>query len=90
MWFLKLLVCIAYDVFDMTFGRLLFATPFVGEIIGCGLCCMMFGVGGVLYGLEALDPTEQIDGFVPLATIIAFRNFPRRVPNTGSMAVARR
>ena len=89
MWFLKLAVCVAYDLFDMTIGRIMFFTPFVGEIIGCCLCCTMFGMGGVLYGLEALDPTEQIDGFIPTATIIALRNYPRR-ESSGSMAVARR
>jgi hypothetical protein len=88
MWFFKLAVCVAYDLFDMTIGRIMFFTPFVGEIIGCCLCCMMFGVGGLLYGLEALDPTEQLDGFVPTATIIAIRNYPSRAPS--GMAVARR
>jgi hypothetical protein len=74
MWVAKLIVCIAYDFFDMTVGRLLFPIPFLGEIIGCGLCCLMFGTEGMLYGLEAIDITEQIDGFIPAATIIALRN----------------
>lgn len=77
MWALKLTVCIGYDFFDMTIGRFLFPIPFFGEIVGCALCCMMFGKEGVLYGLEAVDITEQLDGFVPAATIIAIRNYPR-------------
>jgi hypothetical protein len=89
MWFLKLAVCVAYDLFDMTIGRIMIFTPFVGEIIGCCLCCMMFGVGGLLYGLEALDPTEALDGFVPTATLIAIRNYPHRA-TSGSTSVARR
>ncbi|WP_313915106.1 hypothetical protein [Tahibacter sp.] len=76
MWPAKLAVCIAYDLFDMSIGRLLFPIPFFGEIVGCGLCCMMFGKAGVSYGLEALDVTEQLDGFIPLATIIAIANKP--------------
>jgi hypothetical protein len=76
MWPAKLALCIAYDVFDFTIGRLLFPVPFLGEVIGCGLCCMMFGTAGLLYGLEAIDPTEQIDGFIPAATIIALKNRP--------------
>jgi hypothetical protein len=86
MYAAKLAVCIAYDFFDFTVGRLLFVTPFAGEIIGCVLCCMLFGLSGVLYGLEALDPTEQLDGFVPTATLIALKNRPVRqvLPRTYS------
>lgn len=76
MWGVKLAVCILYDLFDMTIGRALFIAPFSGEIIGCVLCASMFGWSGVLYGLEAIDPTEQLDGFVPVATIIALANRP--------------
>jgi hypothetical protein len=76
MWPVKLAVCIAYDFFDFTIGRIMFVTPFVGEIIGCILCCMLFGLEGMLYGLEAIDVTEQIDGFIPTATIIALKNKP--------------
>jgi hypothetical protein len=80
MWTAKLVVCIAYDLFDFTFGRLLFVVPFAGEIIGCVLACMMFGVSGLLYGLEAIDPTEQLDGFIPTATLIALKNKPQPQP----------
>ena len=68
---LKLGVCIAYDVFDMTIGRFLFLTPFAGEIVGTALTCALYGPRGLLYALEILDPTEQIDGFIPTATLIA-------------------
>jgi hypothetical protein len=47
MWGMKLAVCIAYVLFDFTIGRLMFATPFVGEFIGCGICASMFGWSGV-------------------------------------------
>jgi hypothetical protein len=74
MWPAKLLACIVYDFFDFTFGRLLFPVPFLGEIVGCALCCILFGKEGMLYGLEAIDFTEQIDGFIPAATLIALKN----------------
>jgi hypothetical protein len=77
MWGTKFAVCIAVDLFDFTIGRLLFPVPFVGEVIGCAICASMFGWGGVFYGLEAIDFTEQLDGFIPTATIIALANKPQ-------------
>lgn len=79
MWAGKLAICIAYDLFDMTIGRILFIAPFSGEIVGCVICSSLFGWRGVFYGLEALDPTEQLDGFLPLATIIAIANRPSQI-----------
>lgn len=76
MWKLKLMVCVLYDFMDFTVGRLMFPIPFLGEIIGCALCCAMFGKAGLFYGLEAIDVTEQLDGFIPTATIIAYHNRP--------------
>lgn len=78
MWGVKFGVCVAYDLFDLTLGRGLFIIPFGGEIVGCALCAAMFGKEGLLYGLEAIDMTEQIDGFIPTATIIALRNRPSK------------
>lgn len=75
-WGMKLAICILYDFLDMTIGRLLFVVPFLGEIVGAALCCLMFGKQGLLCGWEALDMTEQIDGFIPTATIIALANRP--------------
>lgn len=80
MWGVKLAVCILYDLFDMTAGRLLFVVPFAGEMVGIALCCAMFGKAGVFYALEMIDPTEQIDGFLPIATIIALTNRPPKIP----------
>ncbi|MFZ4409934.1 MAG: hypothetical protein ACOYOH_21495 [Paracraurococcus sp.] len=74
MWWLKFSICVMYDLFDMTVGRFLFVVPFASELVGMALCCAMFGWEGLFYGLEALDPTEQIDGFIPTATIIALAN----------------
>ncbi len=71
MWFIKFVVCLMFDLFDFTIGRFLFAVPFAGEIVGCVVGYLMFGPGAFAYALEALDPTEQIDGFIPTATLIA-------------------
>ncbi|MEN3165596.1 hypothetical protein WI697_26410 [Tistrella mobilis] len=71
MWWLKFLVCVAIDLFDMTVGRLLFGVPFAGEAIGCAIGYAMFGKIALFYAVEGLDFTEQIDGFVPTATLIA-------------------
>lgn len=71
MWYFKFCIAVLIDLFDMTVGRLMFATPFLSEIIGVVFGCMMFGSKGLWYALEAVDPTEALDGFVPTATLIA-------------------
>jgi len=76
-WWFKLLICVSYDLFDMTLGRLLFTVPFVSDVIGMALCGGMFGMSGLLYGLEMLDISEQVDGFIPTATFIALANRPK-------------
>lgn len=76
MWPVKLIVCLIYDILDFTVGRFLFPIPFIGEIMGCILCGLMFGNDAMLYALEAIDVTEQIDAFIPMATIIALKNKP--------------
>ena len=81
-WHHKFIVCILYDIFDCTLGRALFVLPFSGEVVGCVLTNAMFGSSGLWYALEALDPTEQIDGFVPTATLIALKNKPPQVDKT--------
>ena len=68
---MKILIAILVDLFDFTVGRMLFVVPFSGEIIGVFICYLMFGPRAFTYALEALDPTEQIDGFIPTATLIA-------------------
>lgn len=78
MWTLKLIICILVDAFDMTIGRLLFPVPFAGEIVGAVVASAMFGWKGMLYLFEMIDPTEQLDGFVPTATLIALASRPGR------------
>ncbi len=78
MWWIKLFVCVLIDLFDFTIGRLLFVVPFAGELVGIALTYAMFGKSAFYYGLEALDFTEQVDGFIPTATIIALMHRPGR------------
>jgi hypothetical protein len=74
-WGTKFFLCILFDIFDFTIGRLLIGLP-IGEIIGIIFCIRMFGLGGALYGIEMIDPSEFVDGFVPTATLIALANRP--------------
>ena len=76
-WIFKLAICMIYDLFDFTLGRVLFTIPFAGELLGMSLCYALFGKQGLFYGLEAIDMTEQVDAFIPTATIIAFMNRPQ-------------
>ncbi len=71
MWWFKFYISIMVDTFDMTVGRIIFVFPFAGEIVGVAFGCAMFGKKGLIYIAEAIDVTEQIDGFIPTATIIA-------------------
>lgn len=70
-WWIKFLIAIMVDIFDMTAGRFLFVIPFGGEIVGTAVAVALFGWKGVFYLVEALDPTEQIDAFIPTCTLIA-------------------
>lgn len=68
---MKIALAILIDLFDFTIGRLLFVTPFAGEIIGATIGYLMYGPRALVYLAEGLDVTEQIDGFIPTMTIIA-------------------
>ena len=70
-WWPKFFIALFIDFLDMTVGRLLFVIPFSGEIIGVAVGYAMFGKKAFFYALEAIDPTEQIDGFIPTPTLIA-------------------
>lgn len=71
MWWIKFFFCVLYDLFDFTLGRFLFAAPLAGEMVGCVIGYFMFGPAALLYFWEAIDFTEQLDGFIPTATLIA-------------------
>jgi hypothetical protein len=70
-WWVKFAIAVAVDLLDMTVGRLLFVVPYAGEMIGTAVGVALFGWKGLFYLVEIIDPTEQIDGFIPTATLIA-------------------
>jgi hypothetical protein len=70
MWW-KLLIALAVDGFDLVVGRFLFPIPYAGEIIGTTVAMLLFGWKGLFYLVEVIDPTEQIDAFIPTCTLIA-------------------
>lgn len=70
-WSVKFGIAIVVDLLDFTLGRFLFVAPFSGEILGTAVGVALFGWKGLFYLLEAIDPTEQIDGFIPTCTLIA-------------------
>jgi hypothetical protein len=70
-WWIKFAIAVMVDLVDFTIGRFLFVIPFGGEIVGTAIGVALFGWKGLFYLLEAIDPTEQIDGFIPTCTLIA-------------------
>jgi hypothetical protein len=70
-YFMRLAVSLAIDIADMTLGRLFIGVPgFFGDIVGGGLLYLLWGPAGLAYLWEMADVTEQIDGFIPTATLI--------------------
>ena len=69
-YFLRLGICVFMDVVDFTIGRMP-GLGGLGEAFGSVAMFLMWGFPGLFYAGELLDPTEQIDGFIPTATLIA-------------------
>lgn len=69
-YFIRLAFSIVIDLFDFTLGRIpLFGS--VTEGVGTIVLTAMWGPAGLLNALELLDFTEQLDAFIPTATIVA-------------------
>jgi hypothetical protein len=69
-YFLRLALSIAIDVADFTLGRI----PIFGSVtegVGTIVLFALWGPAGLAYVWELADFTEQVDGFVPTATLIA-------------------
>lgn len=65
----RLAVSVAIDLADFTFGRIpIFGS--VGEGIGSLILVGLWGPAGLLYLGELADVTDQVDGFLPTATLI--------------------
>jgi len=68
-FFLRLALSLAIDVADATLGRV----PLVGGVqegVGTAILVLLWGPAGLLYLGELADFTEQVDGFIPTATLI--------------------
>jgi hypothetical protein len=69
-FWLRLAISVAIDILDTVFGRLpVFGS--VGEGAGALLLTLIWGPIGLVYLGELADVTEQLDGFIPTATLIA-------------------
>lgn len=69
-YFLRLALCVAIDIADFTLGRI----PIFGSVqegVGTIVLVAMWGPAGLVYAGELLDFTDQFDGFIPTATLIA-------------------
>lgn len=68
--YLKLVVAIILDLADAFIGRLIgFGTVF--DLALTVVAFLMFGPKGLLQLWELVEPTDQIDGFVPTLTLLA-------------------
>ncbi len=66
----KLAIAVLLDILDFTLGRILGAGTVI-DIIFAGIAFVLWGPIGLLALWEAIDVTDQIDGFVPTMTLIA-------------------
>jgi hypothetical protein len=66
---IRLAISIAIDLLDFTIGRVpIFGS--IGEGASALLLTAIWGPVGLVYLGELADFTDQIDGFLPLATLI--------------------
>lgn len=66
----KLLICVVLDVLDFTIGRIPgFEIAFDAFLAAAAVA--MWGWAGLFALWEIVDPTGQVDGFVPTMTLIA-------------------
>jgi hypothetical protein len=69
-YFLRLAFSIVIDLFDFTLGRFpVFGT--VTDGVGSIVLWAMWGPLGLVNLWEMVDITDQVDGFIPTATLVA-------------------
>lgn len=68
---MKFAVCMGFDLFDFTIGRLLLGVSVVTDIGSAAIMYTLWGPKGLFALWEVFDPTEQLDGFIPTNTLIA-------------------
>ncbi|MFN7388405.1 hypothetical protein [Brevundimonas sp.] len=67
----KFTICVLFDLFDFTIGRLLLGVSILGELGTTVIMFVLWGPIGLFAIWESVDFTEQLDGFVPTNTLIA-------------------
>ncbi len=73
----KLAIAVLLDVLDFTLGRILGAGTVI-DIVFAGVAFALWGPAGLFALWEVLDPTDQIDGFVPTMTLIAISQMRKK------------
>jgi len=73
----KLLIAVLLDILDFTLGRILGAGTIM-DIVFAGIAFVLWGPIGLLALWEALEPSDQIDGFVPTMTLIALSQMGKK------------
>jgi hypothetical protein len=69
-FFWRLALSIVIDIADFTFGRIpIFGT--VTDGVGTVVLYALWGPAGLVNAWELVDFTDQVDGFIPTATLIA-------------------
>lgn len=76
---LKFTICIGFDLFDFTVGRLLLGVSLISDVATAVVLFVLWGPMGLFALWEMVDVTEQIDGFVPTSTLIAIAAHRRSV-----------
>ncbi len=73
-------ICIAFDLIDMTVGRVLLGISLFSEGFTALVMFALWGPLGLLAAWETVDVSEQLDGFVPTNTLIAWAAHKRHQP----------
>jgi len=79
----KFTICVLFDLFDFTFGRLMLGVSLITEVGTAAIMFVLWGPIGVFALWEVIDPTEQLDGFVPTNTLIAIAASRRHAEANG-------
>lgn len=74
---MKFTFCVAFDLFDMTFGRALVGVSIFTDLANALVMFLLWGPLGLLASWEAVEITEQIDGFIPTNTIVGWIAYKR-------------
>lgn len=77
-------ICIVFDLIDMTIGRLFLGVAIFTDVANALIMFALWGPLGLLAAWEAVDVTEQLDGFVPTNTLLAWAAHKRALGNAAT------